>query len=128
MVNYKTSSREAGATYHVQEVLVAGRHDGGWMSEERCFNSVHMTVGIGLGCFMRTVGGELEKLLIAEFAEVWCTGHPISASEIGAYCSGGRLAGKIPHDLTGCKDEQCPVKMPCYGEFLGKNQGLEVVL
>lgn len=81
-----------GATYHVQEVLVAGRHDGGWMSEERCFNSVHMTVGIGLGCFMRTVGGELEKLLIAEFAEVWCTGHPISASEIGADCSGGRLA------------------------------------
>lgn len=79
-----------------------------------------MTVGIGLGCFMRTVvGGELEKLLIAEFAEVWCTGHPISASEIGAYRSGGRLAGKIPHDLAG-KDEQCPVKMPCYDGFLEK--------
>lgn len=45
-----------------------------------------MTVGIGYwAAFM---GGELEKLLIAEFAEVWCTGHPISASEIGPWRSG----------------------------------------
>lgn len=37
MVNYETSrgESEADATYHVQEVLVAGRHDGGWIVKRK---------------------------------------------------------------------------------------------